>query len=258
MPSTNPFHTRGDKMAFSIPKCFFCRKDKNEIVMNTTLSAGIADKVAEMHGKIVDMSPCQECRGWMDRGIILISVKDGEKMAEEGWSPDPTKGPAGMVPPIPNPYRTGGWTVITEDGFIRTMEGMKADQHCIQAGLRHRWMFVEDTVWCAIGLPKYAAGQQVTLTKEVLMHDVDHYQPHSFNAGQLATVIAEDGRWVFISATFNNKEYAEAVLQTALAPIQGVPPAKVDTEKFHRIVETVKGWHTQPDDHTELGNSSGG
>jgi len=258
MPTTNPFHRRGDTLATSIPKCFFCRKDKNEIIMNKTLTAHIAEKVADMHGKIVDMNPCQECRGWMDRGIILISVKDGEKMEEAGWEPDPTRGPAGMVPPIPNPYRTGGWTVITDDGFIRTMEGMKADEKCVQSGLRHRWMFIEDSVWCAIGLPKYGPGQQVTFAKETTLHDVHHYQPHAFAVGQLATVVAEEGRWVFVLATFDGKEYAEVVLQTALAPVQGVPPAKVDEEKFHRVVETVKGWHSKPDDHTELGNSSGG
>ena len=74
----------------AIPLCFFCNKAKNEIL----LPGRLPGDVEAPRNAVWDKKPCQECAGYMQQGIILISVKDGESGAGD------------------NPYRTGGWCVV--------------------------------------------------------------------------------------------------------------------------------------------------
>ena len=108
-----------------IPRCFFCGEDKNEVALLGRLPN---DAEAPRHA-ILDHEPCDKCRAFMDRGIILISVRDG-------GSGD-------------NPYRTGGFWVITEDAFRRIFDGPPVEQ-----ALRLRFAFLEDTVCERTGLTK--------------------------------------------------------------------------------------------------------
>lgn len=216
-------------LGFALPKCFFCRKDKNEILMNRRLSPGLARQVADMHGKIVDMNPCSECEEWMNRGVLLISVRDGEKLPGSGK--------------MPNPYRTGGWAVVTPDAFSRIMTEIKADKTIVESAIKHRWTFIEDSVWCMLGLPRYGAGQQVRFTRDAYLSNVDTRYMVKFKKGDHATVIGEDGRWVFVIAVSDGSECAEAVLQTTIEPRDGVPPVTVDVEKFNNVLTRIKTWH---------------
>ena len=101
----------------TIPVCFFCGKDKNEVAL---LGSAYHGK-APMH-MVIDKIPCEECKKHMAMGVLLISVKDGE-------SGD-------------NPYRTGKIAVITEEAAKRIFTGLNG---CIA--------FVEDSAWTKIGLP---------------------------------------------------------------------------------------------------------
>lgn len=105
----------------SIPVCFFCGKEKNEIVLPGMLKG---DVEAPMHA-VWNTEPCDECRSYMEQGIILISVKDGTDKK--------------------NPYRTGGWVVIKEDA-ARNIFG--------DGVVESRMAFVEDEAWDKIGLPR--------------------------------------------------------------------------------------------------------
>ena len=80
----------------ALTKCFYCGKD-NGIIMNKTLTPFYAAKVKELHGKVVDMEPCPKCKEYMEQGIILISIRDGETGN--------------------NPYRTGGFVVIKKKHY---------------------------------------------------------------------------------------------------------------------------------------------
>ena len=104
----------------TITKCFLCGEDKNEIIL---LGAAYKGR-APMH-MCLDTTPCDKCQGHMKQGIILISVKDGE-------SGD-------------NPYRTGGWCVVKEEAMLQVTTPKM---------LEKRMMFVPDSAWEQLGLPR--------------------------------------------------------------------------------------------------------
>lgn len=109
----------------TIPTCWLCGKSKNEVVL---LGAAYKEQ-APMH-MVLDKQPCEECVGWMEQGVIFISVRDGESGE--------------------NPYRTGKWCVIKAEAVERWHDldpGLKAQI------LKSRVCFIEDTVWKRMGLP---------------------------------------------------------------------------------------------------------
>jgi hypothetical protein len=109
----------------AVPKCFFCNRDKKEII----LFGRMKDDVEAPHGKVIDKEPCAECKKWMEQGIILISVRDGE----EG----------------DNPYRTGRWVVVKDEAIKRFNP-----PEFVEEVLKKRIAFVPDQVWTMLGLPK--------------------------------------------------------------------------------------------------------
>ena len=142
----------------AIPKCFYCNEDKNELI----LTGRIKDDVESPKNVIWDMHPCDRCAEFMQQGVILISTMDGEmekierdyEIAQANYERDyghralswKKKHPFNYVP---NPFRTGGWVVITDDGIRRAFTGAIVDQV-----LTYRWSFVPDEVWDAVGLPR--------------------------------------------------------------------------------------------------------
>lgn len=116
------------KLGLAITKCFYCGHDKNQIIMNTRLTEAAAEKVEKMHGKVVDMEPCDKCKKYMELGIICISCKDD----------DPE-------------YRTGGWAVISEDGFKKLEHVM--DKELYEQILKQRFCMIPDHIWNDWGFP---------------------------------------------------------------------------------------------------------
>ena len=106
----------------AMPKCYWCMKDKGGILLHTR-----GKDISEIHGKAIDKEPCDECKALMEQGVILISVKDEEEGSE-------------------NPYRTGGWWVITLEAFNRIFEGLDTD--------KQRVYFIPDNVCDKIGLKR--------------------------------------------------------------------------------------------------------
>lgn len=116
----------------SIFTCFICGKDMGVVLLGAAYKGR-----APVHIGVLDDRPCPECKGWMAKGIILISVRDGEEAR------DPK-----------NPYRTGGWVVVKEEAARRMFTGAVLD-----FVLKKRVAFVPDSVWDAIGLPREAAKE---------------------------------------------------------------------------------------------------
>lgn len=112
----------------TIPKCFYCLKDKNEILL---LGKTKGDKETPK-GAVWDHEPCDECKDWMKKGIICISV-------------DPSKSTDRQ-----NPWRSGGWSVLKEEVIKRLSMSEEMQQKVLKA----RYMFVEDQVWDLFGIPK--------------------------------------------------------------------------------------------------------
>lgn len=142
----------------SISKCFWCLED-NAVVLFGRLTG---DEKAPMHCGVIDMTPCNQCKSYMQQGVILISVKDEsedtieserkqalreyeDRVRREGqyWK---HKHPFQF---IPNPYRTEGWIVVTDEYILRALNP-KTAQHVLSC----RWSFVPDQAWDALGLPR--------------------------------------------------------------------------------------------------------
>jgi len=90
---------------------------------------------------------CQECRGWMKQGIVLISVRD-----------DATD--------KPNPedvYRTGCIAVVKDDAIKRMLGG---SPELLQKALSRRMLFVHDGVWDKVGLPRENSGEKEEASDE--------------------------------------------------------------------------------------------
>lgn len=131
-------NSHNDKLAVSLTKCFFCNKD-DKIVLNKTLTERHAKNVESMHGMIIDMDPCNECKDFMKQGLIVITIDPSR--SEPDWNKER----------IPNPYRTGGWFVVKDRVADIFDDKMKAWV------LKHRWMFMEDEAARKMGLFEVAS-----------------------------------------------------------------------------------------------------
>lgn len=94
-------------VALTKEACLCCGKEMDgSILMNKTLTKSSAKKVEDLHGKCIGFAdePCDECKGFMEKGVIIVTV-----------DPDKTEDPN-------NPWRTGGFFVVTMDYIKRVFE----------------------------------------------------------------------------------------------------------------------------------------
>ena len=83
-----------------IPVCFFCGKERNEIVLFGKI--GREDKEAPMKA-VVDYEPCDECKKKFAEGVLLIEV---------------TQSPEYIGMPIaPDAYPTGRYIVVRPEAL---------------------------------------------------------------------------------------------------------------------------------------------
>lgn len=116
--------------------CYFCGEAAG-VLLDRRLQKTLPSDVG-----VIDTTPCSKCKNLMKKGIILISIKDDTTEEE-------------MHKKIPNPYRTGGWAVITENAFLRIFDG---DMQ--KWGLKHRFLFITDGAWDMIKLPRVTQNEQ--------------------------------------------------------------------------------------------------
>lgn len=109
----------------TISTCFWCGKEKNEIVLCGKLPG---DKEAPMRA-IINYEPCEECKAKMENGITMM----------EASSTPRNKNQAPMQKGI---YPTGRWVVVSEEA-ISNAEIIK-----------QRKCFIDEETWEKIGLPK--------------------------------------------------------------------------------------------------------
>lgn len=111
-------------------QCYFCGSDST-ILLDRRLRNTLPRKVG-----VIDMEPCNDCKGHMELGVILMSISDDT--TEEA-----------MKERFPNPYRTGGWVVVTQDFIERAFSG-----DILSFALGRRFCFITDEAWDKIGLPR--------------------------------------------------------------------------------------------------------
>lgn len=112
----------------SIQQCFTCLQDMG-VIMFGRLKGDAKAPHRVCLGR--DSEPCDECKGHMEKGVILISM-DERKTTDQN-----------------NPHRTGGWAVVT-DSVIRQSVTPRSLANDIIA---RRMAFVTDQAWAAQGLP---------------------------------------------------------------------------------------------------------
>ena len=114
-----------DESHVAVPMCYYCNESKNELILHKQFK-----NISVLHNHVIDMEPCTKCAERMQQGVILVSVKDGESM--EGNPP--------------NPYRTGGWWVVTIEAAKRIFRNIDFDEQ--------RFCFIEDSIAKQVGLKK--------------------------------------------------------------------------------------------------------
>ncbi len=117
----------------AIPKCFFCGEDKNEIL----LLGKLKDDAEAPRGAVFNHEPCDKCNGYMEQGVILISVDEAKSASD-----------------MKNPYRTGGWCVVS-DNFVKRVVTPQELQDTI---LKQRVAFIPDEAWELLGLKEVCAA----------------------------------------------------------------------------------------------------
>jgi len=119
----------------AIPKCYLCLEDKNEVILAGKMRP-LKDEDGYVYnsdpqapqGAVWDMEPCDKCNTWREKGVILISTREGEQGN--------------------NPYRTGGWVVVSKDFVMRAI----SDQAYAETVCRTGCCFVPDSTWDILGL----------------------------------------------------------------------------------------------------------
>ena len=112
----------------TIPLCFWCGREKNEIALLGKLPK---DAEAPMH-VILDYEPCDECEANMALGVTCIEV-----------SPEPVHG---NLPPLSGMYPTGNWIVVRTEAIERMitdpdmLAAVKAKGKCmLDQATFHAW-----------------------------------------------------------------------------------------------------------------------
>ena len=107
----------------TIPVCFFCGEDKNEVAIlghikernhNGTVNHQ-SDIEAPMR-MILDYEPCDKCKEGMAQGTTIIEVVPTKESPNNKMEISP-----GIVP-------TGSWNVIKDEAFERIFKEMVSDE----------------------------------------------------------------------------------------------------------------------------------
>ena len=116
--------------------CFYCGESKDILLVGSATTefkkVGLSDYDGRMNPNIgvIDKEPCSKCAKYMEQGIICISVKDDSVGSD-------------------NPFRTGGWAVVKDSAFDTFL-----DRDILLNIKKSRVVFIPDTVWDNMGLPR--------------------------------------------------------------------------------------------------------
>jgi len=97
----------------TIPLCFWCGKERNEVVLLGAAYRGEAPK-----NLCLDREPCDKCAANMAKGITIMEAREKH-------------GP------------TGRWVVVTEEAVQRLFQ----PESTVEAVLRHRKAYMEPEVF---------------------------------------------------------------------------------------------------------------
>lgn len=114
-----------DKSYVGMATCFLCGEVKH-LLLDKRLKNSLNHKAC------YDKEPCDKCKDYMKKGIIIIGVKDNETDKE-------------------NPYRTGEFFVIKEKAVLN----MPMNEDLKNNIIKQRICFIEQNVLKNWGFNKY-------------------------------------------------------------------------------------------------------
>lgn len=112
----------------SLSQCFYCGGDKGEII----IPGRMKDDMEAPRQAVWNMEPCDQCEHYMKQGVILIEVDEAKSTDRQ------------------NPYRAGGWCVVTDEAIERII----TDPGLRDQVLQKRVAFLPTEVWDHIGLQR--------------------------------------------------------------------------------------------------------
>lgn len=126
----------------SLEQCFVCMEDVGVVLLGAqgakvrqAMEGGDGSNREAPRRICMNQEPCAACVKHMEMGVILISVDEAKSGKD-----------------LQNPYRTGGWCVVTDDFITRIIPG----EELRGAILSKRMAFLPDEAWDLIGLPRGA------------------------------------------------------------------------------------------------------
>lgn len=117
----------------TIPLCFWCGKEKNEIAILGKLKD---DKEAP-HNCFVDYEPCEECKKEMDKGITFIGVS--EEPIDKNMPPMSKNGDKKLYP-------TGVYCVFSE----QSAQYLIKNKEVLEETLKSRKILIDSDLLVAI------------------------------------------------------------------------------------------------------------
>ena len=111
----------------SLEVCYVCGKDVGVI-----LFGALKGDIEAPRRACVNKAPCDECKKWMEQGVICISV-DPIKSTDKD-----------------DPWRSGGWVVL-KDEALKNILGH--NEELLADVLERRVVFIDDEAWDSIGFP---------------------------------------------------------------------------------------------------------
>jgi hypothetical protein len=138
-----------EKSHVAMTRCFYCMEGDKILLAKTyrRTKDGMEPRhdLEPLHNKVIDMEPCPKCEGWMEQGIILIGIDSAKSDPDWHSPPHINKEREGWMP---NPWRSGGFAVVTEEAFNRIFCGTDI----LEFALKQRFMFIEHEVMVATGM----------------------------------------------------------------------------------------------------------
>lgn len=131
----------------TLTTCYYCNEPADLLLVGSQtkrfkeLGLASSDGEMKMNIGVIDARPCAKCQDYMQQGVILISMRDGEESEMETAKHEKR---------LANPYRTGGWIVVREEYIRRVIDSPILTRQI----LRQRVCFVPDSAWDKIGLPR--------------------------------------------------------------------------------------------------------
>jgi len=132
-----------DTIGVAMTLCYFCGGSK-DIILNTRLTTSAAESVKGLHGKVMNMEPCNACADIMKKGVVIIVI-DEEKSGPD-WSKEKP----------PNPWRTGHMVTVKDDYLKR----IKVQPDLLKSILKARGTFMGEDTALKLGVIRSPAAAE--------------------------------------------------------------------------------------------------